>query len=416
MFRNGRQQCHEHRVVRPRVGPAAGEEPFRFYDSGLVLSSLSQWAWGHISATVLQETCLKSYNDQIKLLKSLGLSEDHAHKSLHKLASLGSYGKQPHNVLPQLLTYLGSPGYPPPVTFPLYMKVLKQSHQTEAEYPFKMYLPHVLFSWMYQNDRRRFLELFIGKCDTAEKRSAYWRELERRRDPRLSHHPMKERAGWRENCIPIGLHGDGVPVLQVGRAGAKSLTCYSIQSGWVFGKTLAVKMLLYAMFKLLETARGSHLIWVKMVWSFTTLFEGFWPRYDWNGNAWTDENPSEKALGEGRVPLAGGLRGILFDLQGDIEHFSNVYKLRHFNADLLCDFCPCSRDESDRTLLYNNFGTDNRWVRLQYTEASWRLIYHGRYLHPLFSIPGVTHYCIAPDELHIIHLGISQYFWQVSCG
>ena len=59
---------------------------------------------------------------------------------------------------------------------------------------------------------------------------------------------------------------------------------------------------------------------------------------------------------------------------------------------------------------YNNFGTDNRWVRLQCTEASWRLIYPGRYLHPLFSIPGKTHKRIAPDELHIIHLGISQYF------
>ena len=56
---------------------------------------------------------------------------------------------------------------------------------------------------------------------------------------------MRKQANWMRTVIPVSFHGDGVPVLQVGKANAKSLEVYSIQS--IFNSTsstLKAKVLL----------------------------------------------------------------------------------------------------------------------------------------------------------------------------
>ena len=60
-------------------------------------------------------------------------------------------------------------------------------------------------------------------------------------------------------------------------------------------------------------------------------------------------------------------------------------------------------------MLYNNFAPDCMWKTMGFDELTWRANYNGKFLHWLFNLPGVCHYMLEPDELHVIHLGCMQY-------
>ena len=56
----------------------------------------------------VQRIASKQLEDQVSLLKSLGLSPDHVHNSLRRLAMLGDRGRSSH-VNEALLNFLGAP-------------------------------------------------------------------------------------------------------------------------------------------------------------------------------------------------------------------------------------------------------------------------------------------------------------------
>lgn len=376
---------------------------------------LRQWAWGQVSAVALQTTALHAYNDQLALLRSLDISEDRACAKLKALARLGNFGKQPGNVQTQLITYLGSPSTPPCHYHQVPVTILKQRTASSGEdavatsIDFPIFLPHVLFSWMYANDKERFSSLFLGACADDHSRKEFWRELSERGDPRLTAHPMTRRNNWQSSAIPLSLHGDGVPVLQVGKSGTRSFDAYSIQSLFATGRTMSVKLLVFGMWPVIATADTWAEIWRIVTWSFHWLYVGVWPRVDWNADPWTDSHPSEKALAG--KPLAGGYFGVLYALKGDLDYFAKSLKLRHYNSQMMCELCPASRDESDRTMLFNNFDRDARWKQLLYSAESWRQLYtdSGSFVHWIFNLVGIDNQCLEPDELHVLHLGVSQY-------
>ena len=107
-------------------------------------------------------------------------------------------------------------------------------------------------------------------------------------------------------------------------------------------------------------------------------------------------------------PLADGLFGVLWSLKGDLDYFSKTLKLRHYNSNHMCDLCTAGR-VGGRELLYNNFDADALWKQQLLTPQQWRACYNARFLHYIFNLAGVTNLCLEPDELHVIHLGVSQY-------
>ena len=220
------------------------------FKSELVVFLLEQWAWGHLSAPDVQMHALKAYRDQVALLNSLGISEYRLAVDLRRLAKLGSWGNHTSNIHRNLCDWLGNPNCPPSFTHkvPLY----KMKHDGSADtsiitLDFTMFLPHVLFAWYYHNDNKRFSQLFSGGLD-GNARKHFWRELQRRKDPRLDVHPMTRTRGWEKVTIALLLHGDGVPVLQIGRSGTKSFETYSIQSVFTSGPSKVVKMLIFGLF------------------------------------------------------------------------------------------------------------------------------------------------------------------------
>lgn len=375
---------------------------------------LKQWAWGELSANAVQQLASAAYEDQKSLLRSIGASEDMAHPTLRHLARLGNSGKTPGNVLQQLLTFLGEPSAPPFLVHSIPVHVSKPrgvgaEDRNAASVPCNtpFLLPHEAFAWYYNNDPERFRRLFLGVCCSGEDRRRFWRTLVERGDPRLHGHPMRRRREWMSNAVPLALHGDGVPVLQTGKAGAKSFEVLSIQSLWASGPTVSIKLYVFGMWAGASSDDTWKEVWRVLVWSLHWLYEGRWPPVDWDGAAWTDAHPEYKA--NANKPLANGLFCPLYALKGDLEYYSNFLKLRHFNSNQLCDLCPATRCEDDRTLLYNNFSPDARWQTMLYDSATWRAEYTGRFVHWVFSVVGVSNLSIEPDELHILHLGVSQY-------
>ena len=100
------------------------------------------------------------------------------------------------------------------------LKPSGEATESKATMKFKDFLPHALFAYYYTSDQRRFSKLFTGGLDAA-KRKGFWQEMLRRQDPRLVNHAMINRRGWDTNALPLSLHGDDVPVLQIGKAGTK---------------------------------------------------------------------------------------------------------------------------------------------------------------------------------------------------
>ena len=381
-------------------------------NSSLADHLLRQWAWGAISSNNVQQISMHAYDDQIALLRSMQMSEDRVCPKLQALARLGQWGQQPGNVQSQLLNWLGAPRTPPAMTHKVPVLVPKK-HSSSAhgsaivdiELPFL--LPHEMFAWMYDNDRDRFNQLFLGQCPSTTDIKGFWKEMTKRGDPRLLGHPMLKRANWDSRAIPLSLHGDAVPVLQVGKNGPKAFDVYSIQSLFATGTTLTVKLMLFGVWTVIATDSTWEEIWRIITWSLHWLYAGVWPPVDWNGDSWDDTRPSERSLAN--QPLAGGYFGVLYALKGDADYFAKSLKLHHYNSNALCDLCPATRRIADRSLLYNNFDRDAVGQRSLYDAQTWRALYDGKFLHWLFNLTGVNNLMLEPDELHVMHLGVTQY-------
>ena len=173
-------------------------------DSVLVRRLLRDWSWGHKSAVEVQQLCLASYND----LKDIGC-EDKIPSSLKAIASAGQWGKNERHVHNKIISMLGQPVNPPPMSLDITCAVLKpkpeQSPVMRVSLPF--FLPHCMLSFMYHHDRPYFdKELCGGSLDDPGLKP-FWTEVVRRRDPRIKRHDMCPRPlwhdGWRAQCSNV---------------------------------------------------------------------------------------------------------------------------------------------------------------------------------------------------------------------
>ena len=379
-------------------------------DSELVAHLLFEWSWGKLSATGVQAIAHKAYADQLMLLSSLRLSIDLASASLKRMSGLGTHGKHQQNCHTELLNYLGEPSTPAPFVCAVPLLCQKTSHadaEVHRDVEMSFFLPHVIFSHYYHNNRTRFNELFLCEYISPAKMHGFWQELLSRGDPRLVAHPMRKQSNWMRTVIPISFHGDGVPVLQVGKANAKSLEVYSIQS--IFNSTsstLKAKVLMTMVFNQNLKDESHTAIWTVLNWSLHWLYEGLWPRVDLHGNRWPPSSSEAMMAGQ---PLAQGLRCAVWSIKGDLDFFAKTLKLQHYNSNSMCDLCPANRGP-DRSMMYNNFSSDAAWMTRLRSTAEWKALYPGGTPHPIFTLVGVNHHSLEPDELHLMYLGTVQYF------
>ena len=108
-----------------------------------------------------------------------------------------------------------------------------------------------------------------------------------------------------------------------------------------------------------------------------------------------------------RDSLAGGYFAVIWLLKGDLDYFAKSLSLKHFNADSMCDFCECDRT-GPVDLWPTNFLPGALWKRRLVSCSQWRA--RNPEMHAIFAaFEFLSNANIAPDELHIIHLGTSMY-------
>ena len=383
------------------------------FDSKLGLLLVKNWAWGHKSAPQLQAESAAAYEDQITLLQNLNLSADFASKTLQKLASLGTWGKHQHNIKSELVKMLGEPCFPEPSYHPTPMLVHKHKAtdaegQTVKMVDFPVVLPHAFLSFIYKHHHTMFVQQYLGgdaSCSVLEK---FWTEVEKRGDPRLKGHDFSSRPDWKRKAVPIMVHGDAVPCLQIGRHATKSYDVFSMQPVLGSGSTLDQKAYIYGNFPTLEAGEDTMFsVWQRVMWSFWFCYLGQHPTVEWQSKQPYPAGSVEAS--KAGAFLAAGLFFVIWSIKADLEHLARFFGLPHYGSNNPCVWCPCQAGKDALfEMLYSNFTKSARWMKQIYSHKQWHeLNPDAHYLFQMLYLSGLN---VDPDELHSMHLGTSMHF------
>lgn len=420
--RGGRQQRKRMRETETETIPESGQLlNGNVLDSHLALSLLKKWAWGDMSAVQVQHIAHQSYKDQIGLLNRAGSSREHVTSSIYNLASLGSWGRISGNIAKELRNMIGEPALPQPVMHDLNSKIEKPRLRmpTVRRSPFGFMLPHVMFSFLFNNQKSTFMQKMAGVTESisnmGDKLETFWREVVKRKDPRIIRHPMCLRTGWMRRAIPLVIHGDAVPVIRVGKPGTRSLDCISFQSLLAFGPSLSIKFLMFSIFdksKLKGFPNRTDTmieVWKILMHSFVALFEGKHPAADHNKKAWTHLSSDALLADTFLCSEDESFFGVIWSITGDLDWYAKDLMLNNYNSVLPCPYDPVGTNK-EKPMWPTNFNKNAPWKKMQHTASEWRA--QSRAVqHPLFAIfIFLTMLNVEADELHILYLGIHQYF------
>jgi hypothetical protein len=309
---------------------------------------LERWSWGDLSAPSIQSIAAAAIDDGAK------------GKELDILSRLGSKGAYPNNAHRDLERHLA----PTPIseaisTIGVFMRK-GQGHITKVEHP--ILLPHELFAKLYEHRPDEFFQrLCNGSTDNIGK---FWDAMLRPpAHPACDGHTLHTIPNFKQVLIPLAFHGDGVPVAGVGRAWQKSLDVYSWCSLLSTGSTLRANFLIYAIYDKLTIKSGDMSafgVFIELLaWSLRALYEGKWPTMDVHGRPIRDARAG--------TPLAGGFRGVLWVVRGDLELMNQKLGLENYNSNTPCACCRANTS--------NRPWTDGRataaWRNTVWNNTNW---------------------------------------------
>jgi hypothetical protein len=172
---------------------------------------------------------------------------------------------------------------------------------------------------------------------------------------------------------------------------------------------LQTKHLVFTVFESNKRTDGTTMatLWRMVAWSLQALFDGRWPALDHEGQAWPAGSAELAVAG---TPLAAGKFAVPFLLKGDWDHFSKTFHLPRPNSNKPCWLCRCEKGPgSDIRDWPTNFRREARWKVQLISPVQWRAETQGQ-MHVLFrTFAFLTNANVEADELHVIHLGTSQY-------
>ena len=397
MGRKRGAEFHAPRVPACRQSSAAGAQAPKF-TSVLARYLIQCWSWGELSLPHVQKigalvaTDLKNYKNG-----EMNIDE------LEVLAGLGTHGFYPNHMHAEIMRKLPPTKLPQPCVCD--MPLLSSDHVTSVLKPQSIIWPHELFSTLYHEYPWHFRKTVVP---STAKLHAFWDSQEF--NVALHGHPVQRREGWRDLAVPISVHGDGVPVVGVGKGWSMSLEILTWMSLLGVGSTLETNFYIYSIFKDLvvegETVGTDtyKTFWRKLRWSMMALWRGTFPFTDENGHPL--HGPSACKAGE---PLAGGFFGVMYVLRGDLEWAWERLKLCNYRAvtEGPCCYCPCN----GRDIPWTDFRLHPRaaWMTMLRT-AEWWHENHDEIIE-LMTLPGVSHLTFYGDMMHTKHLGTDAYFF-----
>ena len=121
------------------------------------------------------------------------------------------------------------------------------------------------------------------------------------------------------------------------------------------------------------------------------------PKIRWTRN-------SKDALRSG-TPLAGGYKGCLWSIIGDLDYLVSVLGLPNFNSARPCSLCRCSLAGANS---WSNFTPAAAWRTQCWTHRAWKR-WDSRSKCPLFDLNFVSALSVHLDYMHCKYLGVDQY-------
>ena len=351
---------------------------------------LTQYAWGHMSVYQVQQMAHLILQDLEEGGCTMKFPE------LIHLAKLGDSGQLRNNMSRDIDRYLDSLiEVPAPTMVDLPTK--KGSELTG------LMLPHQLFAYLFEAYPKVFRKLFMP--GGQEQIREFWNQC---RGAKCLQGQPALRSLDASKAIPIGIHGDEVPISGRGKC-------------WV---TMAVMISWFSLLSL-DTSSSEGLLWIwasnpamfaegiegtvhhfmtVLSWSLDVLFSGKWPHKDHRGMRYHPDSPEAQKAGS---LLAGGYYMILVSLIGDLDYCCKFLGLQHWaSASQPCSRCQCKKQGP---LTWKDSRLEAPWRATVYTAKSW-LRSESRSRNPIFDAKNVTGLSAQPDYMHVKYLGYQQ-FW-----
>ena len=370
--------------------------------SQLVAFLIQQWAWGEISAQMVQKIASRAHADITCVREGTPIDLD----PLATLSSLGGHGTYPNHCSGELHNKISGVHLSPLTLSKIWTTNVNGLHPTQREQP--LILPHVLFADMYNKYPAAFAKRV---CPSRERLLEFWDAMAD--NPQLMEHPVTTRPNYKTRAVPISLHGDAVPVTGVGKAWSRSLDLFSWCSLLGVGLTMEFNFFIWGIFKTIVSEKfmrnTKHNFWTILIWSLRALYEGVWPTERWDGAPWENSVDINRA----GTPLAGSPHNcfycVLWCIKGDLVYYRDELKLPSYNAVHGCCFCPCTTAANHR-LNANEFRRAYaHWIDATYTTEDWLTNPYND--HPIFQLPGVSILTVAADLMHVKHMGTDMYFY-----
>lgn len=373
--------------IRQRIAAAEAVEAARTISnassrgqSKLAKFLIESWAKGELSPQKVQHIAELAMCD----LSQMGNVQ---FKTLEKLAALGHHGAAPQNCHRDRLA-LAKPysSLPQQSLHCIHFKKKASSMQG-------IFLPHEIFASLFHDYQESWREVILPH---PEKLKQFWEVA--KNYPCMEDHPLD--ASQLQWAIPLSLHGDGFPTSGAGKVSCKMFTNFSWSSLLGEGSTALMQQYIWGVVDSVGGQRTLDDFFSILAWSFTCLFHGTWPAQDHLGQPF-----AAGTLGATRAgcQLAGGYRGILFGILGDLDYLASTLGLPRWSKK--DDFCALCKPLG---LAWEDFRLGAcEWVGHQWHTSSWRL-WPGKPSNALFGVPGVTALNVCYDYMHCKYLGTEQ--------
>ena len=196
-------------------------------------------------------------------------------------------------------------------------------------------------------------------------------------------------------CMPVGLHGDGVPY----GSDEDSFEVFSLNLVYQVDQP-ALRIPLTAVQKKFLVKGDTHrAIMEVLTWSFRMLALELHPTLRHDRSPWRGDDGARKAAAGS--PLSAS--ACLVQVRGDWCFFNQVFGFPQWNTKAGCCWLCSIILESLREV-----GVDASWRQGRFTGQEFMAKLRERHgkVSPLFSVPGLTLSCFKPDWLHAMDLGI----------
>ena len=242
-------------------------------DSTLARFLLYNVAWGVMSPQLAQRLAQMALEDFKTSSASGG-----ALVELEHLANAGASGKHVNNVNRSVMKYAGAKSLLPVPFKPKLPYKMGFGEQTTA-----ILLPHEMFAAIYHSYPDAWQ---TSICPGAMRLGEFWDS--QASHPQMGDHPVKTRGDWKRHAVPLGLHGDEVPLVGVGKCWVRmqlTFSWFSLAGARGIGTKQSLLYIWSALDKLSVEGPGGTVdqFMEILTWSFFWLWKGLWPDRDHTG-------------------------------------------------------------------------------------------------------------------------------------